>query len=130
MVIANLLAPEAGAARDELDRASGVISMLIADEVTRDRALVVTGTGPQIRIYTVHGDDAVDGSSVSERPLSTVPTAGTWTLSVPVADEDAMWVGVELAGLPHIAIAEPVEPSPAPRARSAVPIIDLNELRS
>lgn len=129
-VIIDLLAPEAGAARDELARAAGAVSMLIADEVTKDRALVIGGTGPQVRIYTVHGEDAIDGAGVNETPLSTNPTASTWTLSVPVPEEDAEWIAGQLAGLPHVTVAELVNDTTVASSRSSVPVIDLNELRS
>lgn len=127
--VVNLLAPDAGAARDELARASGVISMLIADEVTKDRPLIVTGTGPQVRIYTVHGVDAIDDAGVSETPLPTNPTSGTWSLSVPVPEEDAEWVGGQLADLPHLTLAEPINEAVRTSSQPFVPMIDLNELR-
>jgi hypothetical protein len=128
--ITALLAPDPGPARDELGRASGVISMLIADEVTKSRPLVVSGNGPQVRIYTVHGEDAIDATDVTETPLASTPTTGTWTLAVPVPDEDAEWVSGQLAGLPHITTAASVTESKATSLRPSVPVIDLNELRS
>jgi hypothetical protein len=128
--IVDLLAPAAGAARDELVRASGLISMLIADEVTKDRPLVVSLTGPQVRIYTVHGDDAIDGSGVTEAPLATNVTTGAWTLSVPLPDEDAEWVNGQLSQLPHIGVSAPVPEAKAAAVVPLVPVIDLTELRS
>ncbi|MGH9298072.1 MAG: hypothetical protein ACRDZP_08875 [Acidimicrobiales bacterium] len=129
--IVDLLAPTAGVARDELVRAAGAISMLIADEVTKDRPLVVSGSGPQVRVYTVHGGDAIDGSGVTEAPLARDATTGAWTLSVPVPEEDAEWVSVQLAQLPHVSVVTPVtDAKAAPPAVPPVPVIDLSELRS
>jgi hypothetical protein len=129
--IVDVLCPEGGAARDELEGAAGVIAMLIADEATRSQPIVVSGTGPQVRIYTVHGPDAVDGTNVGEGGLAQNPTTGTWTLALPVPDEDLEWVAPKLADWPHIVVAGPAEES---NAASGVPTantpeIDLTELR-
>jgi hypothetical protein len=128
--IVELLAPDPGAARDELDQAAGVISMLIADEATRDRPLVVSGTGPQVRVYTVHGEDAVEGTNVTEAALAANPTAGPWTLTVPVPDDDAEWVDAAFAELPHITRAVPTTETKAAARRPSVPVVDMTELRS
>ncbi len=128
--IVDLLAPTAGAARVELVRASGLISLLIADEVTKDRPLMVSVTGPQVHIYTVHGDDAIDGSGVTEAPLATNVTTGAWTLSVPVPGEDAEWVSGQLSQFPHISVSAPAPEAKAAAAEPRVPVIDLTELRS
>lgn len=131
--ITDAAAPDAGAARDELSAASGTIALLIADEVTSDRPLVFSGNGPQIRIYTVHGDKAIDAVDVNESPLPVIPTDGDWTLTVPVPDDDADWVTETLANLRHIEIdTEATRASTRASAspdRVTVPVIDLSALR-
>lgn len=132
-VITEAAAPDAGAARDELSAASGTIALLIADEVTSDRPLIFSGNGPQIRIYTVHGDKAIDAVDVNESPLPVIPTNGDWTLTVPVPDDDAGWVTEMLANLRHIEIDTEATPTAARASaspdRAAIPVIDLNALR-
>jgi hypothetical protein len=129
--IVDILCPDAGEGRDELEGAAGVIAMLIADEATRARPIIVTGTGPQVRIYSVHGPDAVDGTNVNEGGLAQNPTTGTWTLVLPVPDEDVEWVTAKLAEWPHIVVAGPSEESNAASEVPVVnmPVIDLTELR-
>jgi hypothetical protein len=113
-----------------LNRAAGVVSMLIADEVTKDRPLVVSGVGPQVRIYTVHGEDAIDGSRVSENGLAVDPTDGAWTLSVPVPEEDAGWIAGRFDALPHVTSAIPAAEESESNTARVVPVVDLGELSS
>jgi hypothetical protein len=114
-----------------LEAAAGVIAMLIADEAAKFRPIVVSGTGPQVRVYTVHGHDAVDGANVSEAALAQSPTAGTWTLTLPVPDDDLDWVTTKMSAWPHIAVSGAAEEakSASIEPSAAVPVIDLSELR-
>jgi hypothetical protein len=63
-----ILAPEEkGAARAELQKVSGVASSTIASEAPKDDAFIVYGSGPQIRVYCIFGDDAITGDGVPSR---------------------------------------------------------------
>ena len=97
-VIVDLLAPNRGAARDELVRVSGIASSLIASEVSEEDPMVVWGAGPRVRIYCVFNEDAVTGDSAHEEQLPTSPTDGDWSMSLPCPEEDLTWVEGALAG--------------------------------
>jgi hypothetical protein len=133
LAIVDLIAQTAPA-RDELIAAVGLMSLLIADESTRHRPLVVSGSGPQVRIYTLHGEAAIDKDEANEAPLAVDPTAGQWSMQVPVSDGDVLWVTAQLKKYLHIVIAPPADDAAdraiAARARSnTVPMVDIRELR-
>jgi len=97
-VIVDLIDPhDRSNTRRELTAIAGVACSLITDETLMDDALVVYGSGPRTRIYTVHGDDAVAGDGVREDALSFDPTGGDWRISVPCLPEDLPWVQRSLA---------------------------------
>jgi hypothetical protein len=104
-VIADLLAASGSAAHAELMAATNVAAMLIADEYTRDAAIVVTAaSGPRVRIYTLHGDDAIDGDHTNETPLAAYPTdEADWDVSLPCADAELDSVNAALDTVPHVA---------------------------
>ena len=54
--------------RQILEAATGALSIVIAEEVTAMEPIVLTGCGPQVRVYTVYGQDSVDGDNVIELP--------------------------------------------------------------
>src|SRR5688500_14014705 len=88
-VISKILAPDAkSATRAEREKASGVASSTIASEAPKDDAFIIYGSGPQIRVYCVFGDDAVSGDGVNEEPLKEAPTSGDWRMSIPCVKED------------------------------------------
>ena len=92
-VIVDLLAPDANSpARNELLLVAGVASSLIASEAVKDIPIVVYGSGPRIRIYCLYGEDAIVGEDANESPLSSNPTAGDWSMSLPCPADDLEWV--------------------------------------
>jgi len=95
-VIVDLLAPEDGAARNELLSVSGTASMLIADEWLKDSPAVVYGSGPRVRLYCLYGEDAIAGDGSNESKLAFVATEGDWRLSLPCCADDLDWVQAEL----------------------------------
>lgn len=130
--ICDLLGAE-GDARAELDGIAGVAAALIAEEYTRDDPITVSGTGPQVRIYTLHGDQAIEAETSEELPLSHAPTTGSWALSLPCADDDLDEAEAGVAAAPHIqvrALGQPagVGKSAASSSPAARPIIDLAAL--
>lgn len=93
-----LIAPDAGSpARSELASVAGVACSCIADESLQDDPVVVYGVGPQLRIYALYADDAVEGGGANESPLSWVPTEGDWRMSLPCLTDDLAWVRSKLA---------------------------------
>jgi len=85
--ICDLLAPPESVARPELDQMVGLASMLIADEYSCRDPIVVSGGGPQLRIYTLHGDEALEDEAV-EDPFAFDPTTGEWNVSFPCGEND------------------------------------------
>lgn len=90
--ICRVLAPNPTcAAHEELAKAAGVAASSISSEGPKDHPIIVHGGGPQVRIYCIYGEDAVNGDGVEEEPLSRNPTEGDWRLSLPVPKEDLEW---------------------------------------
>jgi hypothetical protein len=92
-LILKLIASPAGdAARRELGAVSGVACSCIADEALASDPVVVYGLGPQLRIYALYGDLAIEGDGANESPLSYAPTDGDWHMSIPCLPDDLEWV--------------------------------------
>jgi hypothetical protein len=91
-VIAGLLAPQGGAARDEMMRVAGIASSLITAEAPKDDKIVVWGGGPRVHVSCVYGDDAVTGDGAEESQLARSPTEGDWAMSLPCPEEELSWV--------------------------------------
>lgn len=85
--ICDLIAPHGSAARSDLDAATGLGSMLIAEEYSADDPIIVSGSGPQLRLYTLHSDEALE-TEAEEDPLAFDPTAGDWKMSLPCGEVD------------------------------------------
>jgi hypothetical protein len=96
-VIVGLLAPDGGAARDELMKVAGVATSLIAAGAPRDDKIVIWGGGPRVRVTCVYGDDAITGDGSFETKLARSPTEGDWSMSLPCPEEDLTWVQSALA---------------------------------
>lgn len=80
------------AKKQELMKVSGVASSVIADLIPRDCPIVVTCDGPRTRVYCCYDDDALDDSSGNEARLGYDALNGDWQVSLPVAEEDLVWV--------------------------------------
>lgn len=133
--IAALLAAPGSSAHDELTAATNVAGMLIADEYTRDAPIVVTAAaGPRVRIYTGHGEDALDDDEVNETPLAAYPTEESqWQLSLPCLADDLDVTTAALAAHPHLvarSAADDVAPltSSTSAAAGGGVVINLAEL--
>src|SRR5262245_25893541 len=96
-VIVGLLAPNGGAARDELMQVAGIATLLIAAEAPKDDKIVVWGGGPRVRVSCIYGDDAITGEGINETKLPRSPTDGAWSMSLPCPEEDLTWVQPALA---------------------------------
>jgi hypothetical protein len=129
--IVELVTTTGTAARAELLGITGLGAAAIAEEFTSDAPIIVSGTGPQVRVYTTHGDAAVEADVSDERTLSHDPTDGDWTLSMPCADEDLDDFGALAAGATHVVLrplSEDVSSERTEAQASARPIINLAAL--
>ena len=91
-VIVNLLAPSEGSARNELQAIGGIVSCVIAEEAMTADACVVYGSGPRLRVYCLHNEDAITGEDTNEATLTFCPTEGDWQMSLPCPADDLAWV--------------------------------------
>jgi hypothetical protein len=96
--IVSILAPDdASEAHKELISVSGLVNSIISRETCQAAPMVVFGgPGPRIRIYCTHGEDAISGEGTNEASLATVPTQGSWSMSLPCLKEDLTWISDEL----------------------------------
>jgi hypothetical protein len=132
--IAELLARATSPARDELDAVTNVGAMLVAEEYTALAPVVVQpASGARIRIYTVHGEDAIEVQA-DEQPLSSWPLDQPgWTISFPCGTGDLDDVRTALAEHPAFAVrdvADGIESGEGDRqaATRSPLIIDLEEM--
>jgi hypothetical protein len=92
-----LVAPKNTGAQDELRRVIGIASSLITREAMKDSPIVVTGSGPRIRLYCVYGTAAIEGTGLNEAPLPDSPAESeSWQVSLPCPADDLVWVRASL----------------------------------
>jgi hypothetical protein len=77
--------------RADLVAATDVATQLIAQEALRNDALIFSGNGPQVRVYTLHEEDATSAEPDDERPLVNPATEGEWSASFPADASDVEW---------------------------------------
>jgi hypothetical protein len=130
--IRDLLAPAGSSAAAALDAATNVGGVVISEEYTRDAPIIVLPTrGPRLRIYTVHGPDAVEAEA-EEMPLASWPLEEDgWTMSLPCSPTELDDLARGLAGLVQITLRDytdgfDVDAVSAPETGRAV--IDLTAL--
>ena len=118
----------------QLNEAADVASMLIAEEHTAENPIVLSGCGPQVRIYTIHGMGAIDGSQVNEQPIAIIATS-EWRLNFPATGSDYELASTALAQMAHVSVYDPTGATVNARAgaQSQSPqsvIIDLTPLEN
>jgi hypothetical protein len=80
----------------QLRNAAGLMGSIITDEHPAERAIVIEGVGPQLRLYCRYGMRAVEeGAAVDS--LTWNPTAGDWKMHVPCDAENIGWVKSSLS---------------------------------
>ena len=105
--VMDLVSKEDSEARAELSSIASVASMLIAEEHTKDAPLTISGTGPPVRIYTLHGEEAIEHDLEDESEFAFDPTADdSWLLSLPAADEDVGIAQTALVDAPHVEVRD------------------------
>jgi hypothetical protein len=108
--VIDLLTPPGAPARADLESITNVAALLISEEYTRDAPIIVTPrTGARIRIYTVHGTDAIDIIH-EETPLATYPLHEPgWALSLPCGIDDLDDLQSALSAFPYVAVRDATE---------------------
>jgi len=95
--IVNLIAPTSIEAQTELLAATGVAASLVAREAMTASPIIAAGKGPQLRLYCIHGEEAVEATRVNEAALPSSPVESEgWTVSLPCPADDLSWVQAAL----------------------------------
>jgi hypothetical protein len=104
----------------QLRDAAGVMGSIITDELPAQRAIIVEGVGPQLRIYCRFGKKAVEAGDAVD-VLTWNPTAGDWAMHVPCDAENMDWVKRSLAKTsPRIKVFDVAEEDRAEEEDAAV----------
>jgi hypothetical protein len=131
--LVDLVSAEGSPARAELSSITSVASMLIAEEYTRTAPVTISGGGPLVRVYTLHGQDAIDHDLDDEAELAFDPTAGaSWLLSLPATGADVEIARAAVAAAAHVEVRDVAQVEPATAAQTTAPtpdlVLDLQEL--
>jgi hypothetical protein len=131
-VVELVSAPDSDA-RVELEGVTSVAATLIADEQTKTAPITIAGGGPLVRVYTLHGEDAIEADLDDEDEFAFNPTAGnSWLLSLPATGPDLAAAEGLLAGAPHVEARDPdqAERPAEGRAKAGTGdlVLDLEEL--
>jgi len=87
VTICDMVAPIGTPARSELDAVANVAAMLISEQYTADAPVIISGAGAEVRVYTLHGDDAIDADDDGPPVYITLDGDG-WSLSLPARQPD------------------------------------------
>jgi len=131
--VVDLVSADASPSRTELLSITSVASMLIAEEYTKTAPVTISGGGPLVRIYTLHGEDAIEHDLDDEADLAFAPTASdSWLLSLPAAGADVAIARAAVATAAHVVVRDLAEPEVSATARAISPmpnlVLDLQEL--
>lgn len=118
--------------RPHFDAAQNAAAILIADEVTKTEPIVITGFGPRIHIYTVHGDDAVSNHNVNEVAVPNLQYSDAWTIYLPEHPTEPGLVDALVNDTRIVIGAAPVaeEPPQTNSSRSRIGHLDLSALEA
>ncbi len=97
--IVDAIAPAGAPGRAMLEQVGGIAASLIAAEAWGLTPLIVSGVGPQLRIYCLYGEDAILGEDANEDALTWSPTDGDWRMEIPCPPADVEWVTSALAAV-------------------------------
>lgn len=100
-------------ARTELEGITSVASMLIAEEYARSTPITIAGSGPLVRIYTLHGDEAIDHDLDEEAEFGLDPTGSdSWVMSLPAAGADVDIARSATSDARHVEVVDIGEEGP------------------
>ena len=129
--VVDLIAAADDDMRRILEDAGNAASMLIGEEHTSADPIVLSGCGPQVRIYTLHGSTAIDGTNANEAALTITPTSD-WELSLPATGPDYDLAAAAVAAIDHVDVYHPTDTgthSAAVSTKTRAPVdIDLTVL--
>src|SRR5262249_10711616 len=131
--IVELVSEPKSDARAELEGVTSVAAMLIADEYAMTEPITIAGSGSLVRVYTLHGDDAIAADLSDEDELSFDPTDGeSWLLPLPASGPDVAAAEALLVSAPHVEVrdTEQAERATAERTKAAAGelVLSLEEL--
>ena len=86
-----------------LERAGNAAAMLVGEEHTRLHPMVLSGCGPQVRIYTLHDTAAIDGSNANQQRLLLAPTDG-WEIALPATGTDLDLAAAAIGEVSHVTV--------------------------
>ncbi|MCL4783668.1 MAG: hypothetical protein KJZ70_11600 [Bryobacterales bacterium] len=111
--ISALLAPDpTSLARRELNRMSGLACVAISSEAMRHDPLELQSRGLTVRIYCLHGEDAIMTPGYDLHEFAWCPTEEEWAMSIPCEASDLRWLNRELASMSANAIFRSVGEAP------------------
>jgi hypothetical protein len=118
--VVELVAADGSPARAELSSITSAASMLIAEEYAKVAPITISGGGPLVRVYTLHGDAAIEHDIADEPELAFDPTAGEdWTLSLPAEGDDVEIVRAAVNGARHVEVRDVANDTPTAAASAA-----------
>lgn len=91
LAICELVSEKGSDAWAELEGLTDVAAQLIAQEAMKNDAAVFSGVGPQVRIYTLHDDEAIEADPTDEQGLVNYVAEGDWSASLPADPSDLGW---------------------------------------
>lgn len=129
----DLISAEDSPARAELSSITSAASMLIAEEHTKIAPVTISGGGPFVRIYTLHGEEAIEHDLNDEARFAFDPTAGdSWLLSLPATGADVQVARPAIAAAAHVEVRDVADAERATVARTTPStqelVLDLREL--
>jgi len=93
-----VIAPD-GTSANGLAALTGLAAALIAAEAWTVTPLIVSGIGPQLRVYCLYGEAAILGEDANEDALSWSPTDGDWRMQLPCPPADVDWMTTAVAAV-------------------------------
>jgi hypothetical protein len=132
-VVVDLLSAVDDSMRVHLEDVGDVAAMLIAEEHTENDPIVLRGCGPLVRLYTLHGLAAIDGTDTNEQALQ-LQASDDWELALPATGTDLTLAIEGVQSADHVTVYDAAEPesSQAPAGASTAPVrravVDLSVL--
>jgi hypothetical protein len=111
----------------QFDAAATVMTSLVTDEAFREEPLTLSGVGPRLVVYLLHGHDALEAGANIDK-LGWNPTAGDWKLFVPCPEEQFEWAKKTLAArAPRFVVLKPGEKvTVEEKTAAAKPAVEVN----
>lgn len=97
--ITEIICGQNAEAKKEFVKVSNVTASLLSEEFMKDNPLVVKGSGAQLRIYSLYGEDAISGEDSNEESLSWDITSKPWMVYLPCSKDELSWYEKTLSGL-------------------------------